>query len=67
MRNIVLRSISYCTRKLVKYDILLGTIFLNISEKKTYNIKLILNKVRGHCRIFMPTCYYTKRYKTKML
>jgi hypothetical protein len=31
LRNIVPRSISYSTRKLVQYDILLGTIFLNIS------------------------------------
>jgi len=31
LRNIVLRSISYYTRNLVQYDMLLGTIFLNIS------------------------------------
>ena len=28
--NIVPRNIAYCTRKLVQYDILLGTIFTNI-------------------------------------
>jgi len=31
LSNIVPRIISNCTRKLVPYDILLGTIFLNIS------------------------------------
>jgi hypothetical protein len=28
--NIVPRNTSYCTRKLMQYDILLGTIFTNI-------------------------------------
>ena len=28
--NIVPRSVSYCTRTLAQYDILLGTIFTNI-------------------------------------
>ena len=28
--NIVPRNISYCTLKIVQYDILLGTIFTNI-------------------------------------
>ena len=36
MRNIVPRSISYCTRQLVHYDILLGKIFLNMSAITLY-------------------------------
>jgi hypothetical protein len=42
LRNIVLRSISYCTCNLVQYDILLGTIFLNISAITLYYISHIL-------------------------
>jgi hypothetical protein len=38
LRNIVPRSISYCTCKLMQYDILIWTIFLNSSarQKKKY-------------------------------
>jgi hypothetical protein len=35
--NIVPRNISYCTRKLVQYDILLGTIFPNIHAITLYH------------------------------
>ena len=38
LRNIVPRSISYCTLKLVQYDILLGAIFINITAITLYYI-----------------------------
>ena len=47
--NIVPRSVSYCTRTLAQYDILLGTIFTNI-----HAITLYYNFLHCRCDIFKP-------------
>ena len=46
LRNIVTRSISCCTHKFVQYDILLGTIVLNISAIILYH-QLCSNRIDG--------------------
>ena len=48
--NIVPRSISYCTRKFVQYDILLGTIFTNI------NAIILYYTMSMGSLIFMDVC-----------
>jgi hypothetical protein len=61
LRNIVPRSISYYTRKLVQYDILLATIFLNVSAITQYRSRCNI------CNLFGYVLLFRYNYKEKLV